>query len=511
MNSEYGFNGFSTPPSSVRSSVSTKYPRGLGSDHIPRLETFVKDLNAGMKNAFPRSTALYNRSHILLLSWKDDDLGTLSEIEEMEALFQDVYHFTSERYEIPTARSDGLLEEVLVRTRNNHADEGDLLIVYYGGHGMLDEQGNCLWKAWNGKRNGRIPSISPTVNWTELEQGLDRAMGDVALILDCCHASGSSRRKSGGMKELLAAGGKDGKASGVQSNSFTKALIRELKDLHGQTCDLSVLQARLFENYKRHDLKLTPIRVDLSGRLEGAASIKLMRQEATHGQDQQSYDSTCSSEALVTESMNNNCRVIISVHLEDYDQIPLLQEWKNWLKNAPQNIAGLAVKLEDCVELEAVYESNSKLLIVSMPLGLWNVMPSHPAYSFIGAVRSKNLLQKWRCADETVPLKHPYTRNFPAYPSVPGRPSMPTPPTSTYVSPVYDLHGTDPRRSMKIVHLGVGLVSSPVAYQEDAGYDRQSKMNIRWTLEEERLLKRMVERLSLTFLSRRRKSNRYGA
>lgn len=391
--------------------ASEKYPNGLNAEHISSLEKFVDDLNTGLRNTFPRSTAPYKRSHVLLISWEEDDLGTVSEIDELGALFRDQYRFTTEHFKIPTEDAEDQLEEKLVIARNQHAKESDLLIIYYGGHGILDEQGRSIWKAWE-RKEGKSTYTSPRADWSTLEPSLDKAKGDVALILDCCHAVANVKLKPVGMKELLAASGKNGKATAVHHNSFTNALIRELKAIRGQPCSISTLHGLLYEHQMKYDLKLSPIRADLSGSPD-ATSIQLMALEKVKGRDSLSSSidiarslSTTSertSITLVGNSMTTDCRILISVHLEDPDQIPLVQEWTKWFKkHAPQNIASVEFELENFVRLESAYESNSKLLIVSMPLALWNVMPPNPAYSFIAAIRSQNLLVDGATRSEAV-------------------------------------------------------------------------------------------------------------
>lgn len=45
------------------------------------------------------------------------------------------------------------------------------------------------------------------------------------------------------------------------------------------------------------------------------------------------------------------------------------------------------------IAIEAVYKSCSTLLLLSMPLVVWNMMPENSAYSFVGFVKSPNLMQ----------------------------------------------------------------------------------------------------------------------
>lgn len=96
------------------------------------LQTAVRDAVARKKGkARPPTTAA------LLLSWKDNDLPSVS------AEINDLADVLLNGYGIPSKRPEpALLQELLQfqeavdhRTGKPNNDEGNLLIVYYGGHG----------------------------------------------------------------------------------------------------------------------------------------------------------------------------------------------------------------------------------------------------------------------------------------------------------------------------------------------------------------------------------------
>ena len=67
-------------------------------------------------------------------------------------------------------------------------------------------------------------------------------------------------------------------------------------------------------------------------------------------------------------------------------------KWANWLKTdqAPAEI----MKIE--ARLESAYESNSTIVILSVPTLAWSRMVDRDAYNFIGFVRSENLLKMFK-------------------------------------------------------------------------------------------------------------------
>jgi hypothetical protein len=77
--------------------------------------------------------------------------------------------------------------------------------------------------------------------------------------------------------------------------------------------------------------------------------------------------------------------VLISVALvEDQTYDPMA--CAEWLKSFPM--------LAKYVTVQGVYQSYSVVLIVSVPVTIWDLIPSNPAIGFIGFVTSENLLKE---------------------------------------------------------------------------------------------------------------------
>jgi hypothetical protein len=64
-----------------------------------------------------------------------------------------------------------------------------------------------------------------------------------------------------------------------------------------------------------------------------------------------------------------------------------LAEWRNWLRRQiPTNVAKINV--------EGVFEGSSKVVLLRLPVAIWDMLPDRDAYSFVGYVRSSNLIVK---------------------------------------------------------------------------------------------------------------------
>lgn len=170
----------------------------------------------------------YTQVHVLLIAWEEHDLGDVDgEIRDLRAIFEKDYRYSSVVFfPIPTKGSSRarLNREISSFVEEQSFPEGSLIIVYYAGHCSPDSRGQAEWAAFG--RGG------PTVSWHVTQQLLFSAVGDVLLILDCCHASlitGGSKDGDGRF-ELIAASAKGAKTPVPGRRSFTRALIRLLKE-----------------------------------------------------------------------------------------------------------------------------------------------------------------------------------------------------------------------------------------------------------------------------------------
>ena len=67
--------------------------------HIKDLRTFGESLTNAAAGAFPKGKSRYKEVHVLLLSWEDDKLGVMKEIDELGSVFDQVsiYGFSRHR------------------------------------------------------------------------------------------------------------------------------------------------------------------------------------------------------------------------------------------------------------------------------------------------------------------------------------------------------------------------------------------------------------------------------
>lgn len=372
-----------------------------GNDHLDNFEDFSRHLSRAAKSVLPRVSRRHSGTFVLLLQWKDDDLGTETEVNDLEEVFRDVYHYNTERYLIPSHNSAHQLEYKLNDFRRAYDNGTNLLILYYGGHGFLDH-GRPSRSFWQANLNSGARLL-----WSDLQGVLERAHSDVVFILDCCFAATAARCAAS--KEGLWACNSEATTTGVNDNSFTRNLIQELNLLATSRFNIAMLHARLMKRYRKpgpHMLLTEPWYTYLGD--VAIPSVELVPQSPiqmssasnatlpAEAQNQTSNESSAVAPLTIDQSMTETL-VLLAVRLKDTERIPKLSSWQDWCHNlAPNDIDSIhalgRLQKRDLVRLEAHFLSNSALILVSMPIFIWDRLPSNPSYTFIGFIKSTNLL-----------------------------------------------------------------------------------------------------------------------
>lgn len=86
-----------------------------------------------------------------------------------------------------------------------------------------------------------------------------------------------------------------------------------------------------------------------------------------------------------TEPNEDKPHVMISLALEDNQRLDL-NAWEQWLASFPA--------LAKYVKVQGVFKSHSTLLLLSMPVTVWDLLPDDQACSFVAFIRSNNLVNK---------------------------------------------------------------------------------------------------------------------
>ena len=220
--------------------------------------------------------------------------------------------------------------------------------------------------------NDPDPTWRREINFHRIAGILDLSEGDVLYIIDaCCPCSIAVEN----LRETLAASAvetmSDARTNGLQS--FIQALCQTIR-ADPSPATVAQIHARLLSQWQDGSedgyLQTTPVH-------KAAASF-----------DQPSIILAPSNvpPATLKPDQSDTAKVLITVKLDD--RIPLnLAEWRNWLqRQIPTNVAE--------IDVEGVFEGSSKVVLLRLPVAIWDMLPDHDAYSFVGYVRSSNLIVK---------------------------------------------------------------------------------------------------------------------
>jgi len=211
------------------------------------------------------------------------------------------------------------------------------------------------------------------------------------------------------MTETIAACGWESIAAEPGRFSFTDALIRVLEEWINRPFTAAMLHSELLSRLKhekpevsgtrRIERRRTPIYIVTTSDLK-ACSIQLARMTAEKqclpkedepiipNQLQQSSHPPIGAEPdslteILPDGQLKTPHVLISLALEE-DQILDAEACREWLAAFPA--------LAKYAKVQSVFNSHSTLLLVSVPVMIWDLLPEDSACSFIGYVCSDNLL-----------------------------------------------------------------------------------------------------------------------
>ena len=252
-------------------------------------------------------------------------------------------------------------------------------------------------------------------------------MSDILILLDCCAGAASATFSSGNSTtETISASSWDAIAPDPGRYSFTNALIEVLQEWHHRTFSAAMLHAEVLArlkhprpimiNGKYFEARSTPVHFMMTSDHK-APSIEFSRvrscesppppqslqpslgsqtrRPATPVFDPVFMDSSSDEAAVgtpestsavmasgVSEPNENTPHVMISLALEE-DQRLDLNAWEGWLASFPA--------LAKYVKVQGVFKSHSNLLLLSMPVMIWDLLPEDQATSFVAFIRSNNL------------------------------------------------------------------------------------------------------------------------
>ncbi|PVH89064.1 hypothetical protein DL98DRAFT_648355 [Cadophora sp. DSE1049] len=415
--------------SSGASSITDDYPltpstpslhdTSKSSFHISDIRSFAESLQDAANQAFPnRGRSRYHTVNVCLIRWAEDTLDIKPELDALHDTFSQLYGFNTEIWLIPSSASQIQLTSMTCTFLQKFDEEGNLFIVYYGGHGTINSARQNMW--WCSRERD-----SPFVDWSAIQTLFGTARSDVLILLDCCAAASSAAGMGTGTMEAIAACGWETRAPPPGQYSFTNTLIEVLEEwackpsfsaamLHTEV--LFVLKqkrpergrdGRLLEwcatpvhwvytgDPKARGIEIASLRGDREGlgaKMVGKGKKKERDVEEGGGVRSTAWvdamdldDEDVVINPLTDVKPNGEYRVphvLISIALEGDQGTLDAATCRRWLGDFPA--------LAKYATVEGVYKSYSTLLTLSIPLTIWDLLPNDPACSFIGYIVTPN-------------------------------------------------------------------------------------------------------------------------
>jgi hypothetical protein len=317
------------------------------------------------------------------------------------------YGFHTEEWLIPSTDSQW---ELMGKTLNFiRAFDGDqnLFILYYGGHGRINKSRQAEWLCGQ-------DANSASVDWSAIQSMFSKAKSDVLILLDTCAAASSAAGSGAGVMETIVACGFEARAPPPGEHSFTNMLIDVLDDwINKPSFSASSLHTEILFQLKQKETRkgregvklewcVTPIYIRYTQDSK-APGIELCRRKIllksqsnitgsprpTTFVDAMDIDFDELSPAptplfsLAASGKFQVPHVLISIALEEHQPDLDVRKCARWLESIPL--------LAKWAKIQGVYQSFSTLMILSTPIPVWNMLPDHPACSFIGYVTTPNM------------------------------------------------------------------------------------------------------------------------
>ncbi|KAH7377993.1 hypothetical protein BKA64DRAFT_714496 [Cadophora sp. MPI-SDFR-AT-0126] len=481
----------STPPGSPPAESGT-HNTSRARYHMKDIGEFAEALELSANRALPnRGLTRYKDVQVLLLRWEEDELEVEWELNDLAKVFRD-YGFSTDPWLIPTQSPLRKMMAKALKFIDDHESPDTLLIVYYGGHAKINEARQSTWSC---TRNMNYSSFE----WNACQSLFEQSTSDTLFLFDCCSAAAAASSvpsRTNAITETIAACGWETWAPEPGRHSFTNALIEVLEEwidrksfsaamLHSEI--LSVLKAT--RPKKRLEISKTPIYIvttsnpktcSIEIRKRGQCSIS---QSYAQSEESVSTSGQTSVQAMTSEPLEAGDEfdlsslvatlpdntfalphIIMSVALES-DQMLDVSGFEQWMKDFPA--------LAKYAKIQGVYQSYSTLVLLSVPVVVWNLLPENSACNFVGYTKSDNLLTAQLKSNKEKPIEvfdnmEPMKRCLTEMSVEPVNVTIPAftfnpPVTQAFQWPSLDPAMLTPRTSRETSPLAINYTHSPIS------------------------------------------------
>ncbi|KAF4629681.1 hypothetical protein G7Y89_g8464 [Cudoniella acicularis] len=376
-------------------------------------ESFARHLqDAAMLIYAQANRSPYTSVSVLLLRW-EDDLTVEPDLMLLQKVFRERFNFRTETWSIPSCPNPSVKLTMQMAQHIEYARSDHLLIVYYAGHSFVGSDHNLYWACNSREDTSRL-------KWEGVRCLLEDAQSDILLLLDTCAVADAPTAGNHGVKQVIAAYTPDQIARDPGSRSFTYNLVEALTQLgSGRPFSIQRLHEEIIsQKHNKFVMQQTPLTngagkaaaaherlpvcfsltpgtlqsITLSplglqpggshigspmGSPDNEAQVARNNHEAQHG-----IKVNSNSDLTFEEMRALVCTTFLGEPSQD------MASFKQWLHNTPLAASKIAV--------EGMFHGPPTVLLVSMPIAVWNVVAADRTCAFLGYVNSHNMSTEYQ-------------------------------------------------------------------------------------------------------------------
>ncbi|CAJ2502530.1 Uu.00g099240.m01.CDS01 [Anthostomella pinea] len=371
-------------------------------------ESFARHLQDAAMLIYRQSQrSPYNNVSVLLLRWEEDN-AVEPDLAALELVLRERYNYRTDRWNIPPVANPSIKLGVRLATFLEPAGPDHLLIVYYAGYGYVGVDNQLFW-ACNARED------APRLKWSGFRCLFEESPSDMLLLLDTCAAREQPGLGGSSVKQVIATSTPEQYSRDPGARSFTanitEAFVKlstgrpfSAEHLYQEAALLrqyELLQNSGLTNGASKGISITdklPVLYTMSsgGKSQGLGLSPMSPNTAPqllpphpvgNGDPRTSGEDHSIHPSAVADLTFDEPRVLVCTTFVG-EASPDMSSFNHWLHNAPATASKIAV--------EGMFLGPPTMLLISMPVPVWNVVQNDKVCCFLGYVNSHNMTHLYK-------------------------------------------------------------------------------------------------------------------
>ncbi|KAI1081078.1 hypothetical protein F5B20DRAFT_536696 [Whalleya microplaca] len=373
-------------------------------------ESFARHLqDAAMLIYRQTQESPYANVSVLLLRWEDDN-AIEPDLAALEQVLRERYNYRTDRWNIPTVANPSVKLGVRMTSFLEHAGPDHLLIVYYTGHGFLGADNQLFWTCNAGEG-------APKLKWNGFRCLFEETQSDMLLLLDTCAAKEPPVAGGNSVKQVIATSTPEQYSRDSSSRSFTShiteafaklsngrpfttehlhhevAIQKQQELIHTSGLTNGASKSMAFADKlpilytmtsgRGQNLTLFPLTPGTEGPLRSPRlGVDGETQTSREARDDHGIHPSAVADLTFDEPRVLVCTTFVG------EASPDMSSFYHWIHNAPAIASKIAV--------EGMFLGPPTMLLISMPVAVWNVVQHDKVCCFLGYVNSHNMTHLYK-------------------------------------------------------------------------------------------------------------------